>query len=175
MHILIEVDVQHACFVLAADHKRLVKSFKVVVIETLAPLTKQPPDPFIHCVRFLPISLMHLLPSIMLWHETGTLQDLKPHIITQIWPDTNIKCPVCKRIYASRRKLSFLSVHVHKGEGEVAYIWNHAWFVQTTDNCTGSSVRQTFTRFKSQNLKHTIIQLKVSEIPWAQNDSYGKH
>lgn len=83
-HILIEVDVQHACFILAADHKRLVKSLEDVVIQNLAPLTKQPPDPFIHCVRLLPISLMRFLPSIILWHETGTLQDLKPQIITQM-------------------------------------------------------------------------------------------
>lgn len=108
-HILVEVDVHHACFFLAADHKRLVKSFELVTIQTLAPLTIQPPDPFIHCVHQLPISLVHFLPRIILWHETDTLQDLKSHIITQIWPYTNTKYPVYKQIYVSTKKHMLLS------------------------------------------------------------------
>lgn len=160
-HILIEVDIQHACFILAANHKRLVKSLEVVVIQTLAPFTKQLPDAFIHHVRPLPKSLMHFLPSTILWHETGTLQDLKPHIITQIWSDTSTKCPVCKRIKIStKKKKKHYQSKCREWVKLSTYGIMHAWFIQTTNNWTRCSVRQTFTRFKSQNLKHTIIQIK---------------
>lgn len=122
--LLVEVDVQHDCFSLTADHKRLVKSLEHMVIQTLAPVTKQLPDPFIHCVCRLPISLMHVLPSIILWHETGMLQDLKSHKYDQkqtqsVQKDTRFHIK-------NKNMLISQSTHAVCGVAEIVHIRYHA-------------------------------------------------
>lgn len=77
MNPLVEVDVQHALFLLAAHHEWLVQPLETLSVQRLTPLREDPPDQLIQGLDQLAVRQTHLLSTADVGHEVGTLYHLR--------------------------------------------------------------------------------------------------
>lgn len=60
-HVLVEVDVQQACFPLTADHERLVEAAVTLSAQTLTPVCEDPPHLLVQSLTKLNVNHVHFI------------------------------------------------------------------------------------------------------------------